>query len=79
MILLDLRKAFGYGTEIHLKNGDNGFVITNILWGIPSFFGMKVYDDTIKVIDGKVIVTMDDMPKSVFNAWKKYCSGNERS
>lgn len=77
MTLLDLRKAFGYDTEIYLENGDNRFVITNILWGVPSFFGMKVYDDTIKVIDGKVIVIMDDMPKSVFNAWKKYCLENE--
>lgn len=72
MTLLNLRKAFGYGTEIYLKNGDNWFIITNILWGTPSFFGMTVHDDSIKIIDGKVMVSMDDMPKCVFNAWKKY-------
>lgn len=70
MTLNDVRDLFGYQTEIYLMNNDDDFLITNILWGTVSFAGMKVND--IKVIDGKIMIAMHDMPKNVFNAWKKY-------
>lgn len=73
MTLLDLRKVFGYGVDIYLKQGDNWFLITDTLWGTISFTGMQVND--IKLIYGKVMVDVLDMPTEVYQAWKKY---NER-
>lgn len=76
MTLQELRNLFAQDTEFVLQGyaDDKTITMTNLLWGNLSLAKLLVYN--LEVKDNKIVVFVD-MPKPVFNAWKRYAESWE--
>lgn len=74
MTIYQLRNLFNRDTEIWLARETTGdrFLITNILFGTSSFAQLVINSDHVKADGVNKITVFTDMPKEVFEAWKKH-------
>lgn len=74
MTIYKLRNLFNSNTEIWLARETTGdrFLITNIMFGTDSFSQLIINSNRVKADGVNKITVFTDMPKEVFEAWKKH-------